>query len=1056
MDFNGFQTPLAGCCAMVALLNRLLLSATVEPSTTRDDTTTVVASSSSDDKRTVKRTSVNTKAISLSDARLELYVDGRLYTVAADSPYAHGTSVTFGVSGSPSTMRVSCHGDVSVDIKLYRLMPLDPLAVPLEFTRFYHTPSPVVAGSSSGGGSGMGPLRCELWTVQWRDGVRGGHLIASKPVLPSPSMDGPSSPSKLSSSLSTKSSPSSSPTSVTTSSASSSFRGTTPTAAGGRSPSTVAIAIANITSIAIGRHHSIYQQSTGAASMASDDRCFTIISYDGILHLQAMSQHGSGSRDEWLDMLQSLLARIGCKRTEQLSILTFDHTLSRDESMADAEREQHERHLEERSREQRQEKRRLEMDAVRHRADRYGGAQHSDKPELRQGQTLTIAGASLVSSNQHKGDQVEITVSCRRLPALDWLSESDPMVAIFEHDEETSRLLLVDQTEWIKDEPNPDFTKKLHVYRHPASMAGADGHERDKTLVISVYDIDTIDVQPSDLMACCSLSLSSLLTPPTPTSSTWTPHCWGAHTYPLANPTNETVNTQLAQSLSSLTVSATVTSTSTIFTLHSADATDAPIQLSVQLQRTGRILSLMMTALSLGENAMPSILPLDSIKCIMLGKQSNVLSRPHLRTLPTASCLTLVTAVPHEEDYEDSVAIAAGAIVNSGGDMKRAASVLPSQELPGVELNLEASSPDDRSAFLRILHRFIAESPCGPRLGEAAHWEFTSLERNNLSIINNGNNSSGGTGSGLMATGYTNLPSLMDLLTYTSSPPSSPYSTGGGGGARGLIKGPSLPKPPPPLPSRLFQEFEAKMALLPPQSHLSSVSAPNSGRMASRSLSSTGSVVAPSSTAASSSYESVEISVVAPLSSTTAPPALPSRPPPSTPRSIAAASISTVPSLPLPSAQNVPSTAADTTIPISASPSSSSSSTSLTVPTTSPSSPSKIPVLNGKKRSPTSASAAKQHSSTNNNESTTSFPPASFARTTVLSLPSSSGHSTRSSSPSAASLSITQPTILQLAVACRDVIRSDVAGSLKLVLMSCTINGVNRHWSKIQETESVK
>jgi hypothetical protein len=90
---------------------------------------------------------------------------------------------------------------------------------------------------------------------------------------------------------------------------------------------------------------------------------------------------------------------------------------------------------------------------------------------------LAVARADGSSAGSNS---VSITVSCRDLPRKEWDTKSDPLCALFMRNT-ASEYEYVDQTEWLRNDPDPDFRK-------PVVIGDYDGG--DKQLKFSVYDYD--------------------------------------------------------------------------------------------------------------------------------------------------------------------------------------------------------------------------------------------------------------------------------------------------------------------------------------------------------------------------------------------------------------------------------------------------------------------------------------------------------------------------------------------------------------------------------------
>lgn len=116
------------------------------------------------------------------------------------------------------------------------------------------------------------------------------------------------------------------------------------------------------------------------------------------------------------------------------------------------------------------------------------------------------ANASLVSQRGNQaGEALSISVSCRDLPRADWASKCDPLTAMFVKNA-TGEFIYLDQTEWMKNNPDPNFRKTLNI--------GAYNSSEDKMLKFSVYDCKTDDLDEDDRMGSVTVSLNHLLSTP--------------------------------------------------------------------------------------------------------------------------------------------------------------------------------------------------------------------------------------------------------------------------------------------------------------------------------------------------------------------------------------------------------------------------------------------------------------------------------------------------------------------------------------------------------------
>ena len=59
--------------------------------------------------------------------------------------------------------------------------------------------------------------------------------------------------------------------------------------------------------------------------------------------------------------------------------------------------------------------------------------------------------------------KLELSLSCKNLKNMDWLSKSDPIVVVYQKNNVTNRFQELGRTEMILDNLNPEFVKKFII-----------------------------------------------------------------------------------------------------------------------------------------------------------------------------------------------------------------------------------------------------------------------------------------------------------------------------------------------------------------------------------------------------------------------------------------------------------------------------------------------------------------------------------------------------------------------------------------------------------------
>jgi len=109
------------------------------------------------------------------------------------------------------------------------------------------------------------------------------------------------------------------------------------------------------------------------------------------------------------------------------------------------------------------------------------------------------AGTSAIPSSQ-----VEISVTCRNLRDLDYLSKSDPMCVMYTYDLKSQRFLEYGRTEAIQDNLNPEFAKKFVIEYF---------FEESQKLKFELYDVDSNsrNLKDHDFIGFAELTLGEVI-----------------------------------------------------------------------------------------------------------------------------------------------------------------------------------------------------------------------------------------------------------------------------------------------------------------------------------------------------------------------------------------------------------------------------------------------------------------------------------------------------------------------------------------------------------------
>lgn len=123
------------------------------------------------------------------------------------------------------------------------------------------------------------------------------------------------------------------------------------------------------------------------------------------------------------------------------------------------------------------------------------GSSDQKEEDLQAGSRIRLEGYYLPYADGR--DQLKLDVKCSRLIKMDWLSLSDPVVALFNQDRDS----LLSQTEWQLNDHDPTFKTPLTT---PLSEDGV------TSLRLRVYDVDDEVVKADDMMGYADVSLTDL------------------------------------------------------------------------------------------------------------------------------------------------------------------------------------------------------------------------------------------------------------------------------------------------------------------------------------------------------------------------------------------------------------------------------------------------------------------------------------------------------------------------------------------------------------------
>lgn len=96
-----------------------------------------------------------------------------------------------------------------------------------------------------------------------------------------------------------------------------------------------------------------------------------------------------------------------------------------------------------------------------------------------------------------------IEMHARSLIKMEWLSKSDPMVAMFIRHTDKDAWRLQDHTEWLSNNHDPDFTTRLTLRN--------DGELDTRQIKFVVYDVDKVKVSAKDTMGWVETTVAELV-----------------------------------------------------------------------------------------------------------------------------------------------------------------------------------------------------------------------------------------------------------------------------------------------------------------------------------------------------------------------------------------------------------------------------------------------------------------------------------------------------------------------------------------------------------------
>ena len=161
---------------------------------------------------------------------------------------------------------------------------------------------------------------------------------------------------------------------------------------------------------------SVFSESEGAAFI--EDRCFSLVTKDRTLDIEA---HSKAQRDAWADALLKVIKGSGKAVTQQTRISVQE-----------------------------------ELDSITQRQSFFAalvlsGPTLACLPRTSHFADVVFDGET-VFKQQKSNKRLIVQLGVRDLPRTDWLSDTDPIVAVFATDPVTKKRVLVDHTEWILDD----------------------------------------------------------------------------------------------------------------------------------------------------------------------------------------------------------------------------------------------------------------------------------------------------------------------------------------------------------------------------------------------------------------------------------------------------------------------------------------------------------------------------------------------------------------------------------------------------------------------------
>lgn len=129
------------------------------------------------------------------------------------------------------------------------------------------------------------------------------------------------------------------------------------------------------------------------------------------------------------------------------------------------------------------------------------------------GQAQEFSGDGVINADDLKIDphagmkkwkeELVVTVNATSLIKLDWLSKSDPIVAIFEKSADGAFDVFVGQTEWLYNDLDPNFTTPITI--------PFDDAKKSSEYKVAIYDVDCNAITETDVMGWEEFTFPTLL-----------------------------------------------------------------------------------------------------------------------------------------------------------------------------------------------------------------------------------------------------------------------------------------------------------------------------------------------------------------------------------------------------------------------------------------------------------------------------------------------------------------------------------------------------------------